>query len=337
MNGKWFFTSLTRISDLENRAFEVIPVDREEWKNADYVAAEVLNHSPIPMELSSGRMVEAHPGDLLVGALGRRSATLEAVGSFEDVGDDRIMHALTGAGLFGRLTSVAVNLGPLVGTRYMGHVHTAGRRTSMSDFVRAGGGRLEAPVVLVVGTSMSAGKTATCGVLSSWFRSRGVRAVGAKLTGAGRYRDILTMRDRGAVAVYDFVDVGLPSSICPEGEYRDRLRNLLGLIATSKPDVVVAEAGASPLEPYNGGTAIEELGDRVACLVLAAADPYSVVGIEKAFNMRPDAITGLATSTDAACRLVESLAEIPAINVLDPESCPRLFEIVANRLGMPHD
>jgi hypothetical protein len=282
-------------------------------------------------------MVEAHPGDLLIGALGRRSATLEAVGSFEAVGDDRIMHALTGAGLFGRLTSVAVNLGPLVRTRYQGHVHAAEQRIAMGDFVRDSDATLEAPVVLVVGTSMSAGKTATCGVLASWFRSQGMRAVGAKLTGAGRYRDILAMRDRGAVAVYDFVDAGLPSSICPEGEYRERLRSLLRMVGSSAPDVVVAEAGASPLEPYNGGTAIEELGDRVACLVLAAADPYSVVGIEKAFNMRPDAITGRATSTDSACELVESLAGIPAINVLDTKACPRLFEIVAKRLGMPHD
>ena len=33
--------------------------------------------------------------------------------------------------------------------------------------------------------------------------------IGTKLTGAGRYRDILAMRDAGADYIFDFVDAGL--------------------------------------------------------------------------------------------------------------------------------
>jgi hypothetical protein len=75
----------------------------------------------------------------------------------------------------------------------------------------------------------------------------------------------------------------------------------------------------------------------VACLLLAAADPYSVVGIERAFGMRPDVVTGIATSTYAARDLVERLTGVPAVNVLDLDSHARLREIVAARLGLPHD
>ena len=49
------------------------------------------------------------------------------------------------------------------------------------------------------------------------------------------------MKDAGADAVFDFVDVGLPSSILDADEFRERLQDLLGLIAEAKPDVVVAE------------------------------------------------------------------------------------------------
>ena len=147
--------------------------------------------------------------------------------------------------------------------KYRGHVHVDGQSMGMGDYARSSEARLDAPVVLVVGTSMSAGKTATAKALVRILRSMGQRVVGTKLTGAGRYRDILSMRDSGADAVFDFVDAGLPSSICPEDEYRTRLRNLLGLVAETDPDVVVAEAGASPLESYT-----RRAGDEV-CELLA--------------------------------------------------------------------
>jgi hypothetical protein len=337
MDSRFVFASLTRIAELERRSFAVEARPRAEWRNGDYVVAEVINHSTIPVELTTGRMAEVYRGDWLVGALGRRCATLEAVGSWEDVGDDGHMHALTGAGLLGKLSSASVLLPPLVRLQYRGHVYVDGAAVSMGTYAGSSATTLAAPVVLIVGTSMSAGKTATARVLARRLRARGLRVVGAKLTGAGRYRDILTMRDAGAHEVFDFVDAGLPSSICAPAEYRARLRGLLGLIADAQPDVVIAEAGASPLESYNGGTAIAELGDRVKCLILAAADPYSVVGIEKAFGMKPDVVTGLATSTEAACDLVERLAGVPAINVLDRRAQPRLEEIVAARLGIADD
>ncbi len=60
--------------------------------------------------------------------------------------------------------------------------------------------------------------------------------VGAKLTGAGRYRDILAMQDTGADYIFDFVDAGLPSTVVPEREYLDALRNLLSRMAAVEAD-----------------------------------------------------------------------------------------------------
>jgi len=92
------------------------------------------------------------------------------------------------------------------------------------------------------------------------------------------------MWDAGADDIYDFVDVGLPTTTVDPEEYRPRLRQLLSLIAARSPDIVVAEAGASPLEPYNGEVVLEELGDCVRCTVLCASDPYAVSGVIVGFG-----------------------------------------------------
>jgi hypothetical protein len=52
-------------------------------------------------------------------------------------------------------------------------------------------------------------------------------------------------------------------------------------------DVLVAEVGASPLEPYKGEVAIEEIGPNVRCTVLSATDPYTVSGMLDVFENSP--------------------------------------------------
>ena len=132
------------------------------------------------------------------------------------------------------------------------------------------------------------------------------------------------MSDSGADAVFDFVDVGVPTTVLPAEEYGKRLRDLLGIIRESNPDVVVAEAGASPLEPYNGDTALQELGSAIAFTVLCASDPYAVLGVIHGFKMNPDVVAGLATSTIAGEELVAKLSGAKPLNLLDPSSIAQL-------------
>lgn len=336
MKNRYFFTSLARISDLRERDFAVEPLPRRAWASGDYVVGEVAS-PPSPLsriELDTGRMVAVVEGDLILGAFGVRYATLEAVGGWQGIGRDRMMESLTGAGLFGKSTSRSILLPPLLALRYRGHA-LAGRKVTMGDFVTPVPYRsLELPVVLLVGTSMSAGKTTTARVIIRQLKRYGLVVIGAKLTGAGRYRDILSMQDAGADHVFDFVDAGLPSTVLPESEYRKLLRNLLSRMAAVEADVLVAEVGASPLEPYNGAAAIEELGGNVRCTVLSASDPYAVTGVTRAFGNRPDLVTGLATSTRAGIELVEKLSGIEALNVLDRASHPRLAAVLEETLKL---
>ena len=117
-------------------------------------------------------------------------------------------------------------------------------------------------------------------------------------------------------------------------DFRRRCEDLLRRIAALEPDVVVAEAGASPLEPYNGDTAIEILGARVRFNLLCASDPYAVLGVASAFDRTPDLVAGGAANTTAGIELVEKLTGLPAMNLISRESHAPFTELLLERLGV---
>lgn len=334
--GKTVLGSLARIADFDKAPFETGAIDKTRWATGDYVEAVVTGTASAlyRIEDTAGDMIPVEAGDHVIGALGHREATLEGVGSWRDVEDGR-MHCLTNAGLIGSFTSISTFLPKPVSLDYRGHLMRDGTKVCMRDFAITGGhSTLSVPTILLVGTSMSAGKTATGKTVVELLSRSGFRVIGAKLTGAGRYRDILSFRSAGADEILDFVDAGLPSTVVPADEFRAAIRPLLGHIDEQKPDFLVAEAGASPLEPYNGDVAIEELGENIACTILCASDPYAVLGVQKAFDLTPDLVSGPATTTSAARELVRKLTGVPAFNILDPSSLPGFKSTLARKLGI---
>lgn len=332
-----FLASVTRISDLTTTNFTSAPLAREHWDTGDYVVGKVqdIRGHLCALELPDGRMIEVMEDDLVVGALGTRIATLEAVGDWRAIDDSGEFNALTAAGLFGKNTSLSPFISSPMPLRYQGHVMRNEAKVTMrgslpeieiTDF--------DIPVILIVGTSMSAGKTMSGRVIVHLLSQMGLNVVGAKLTGAARYRDMLSFKDAGASAIYDFVDAGLPSTAVDEASYREALPYLLSLIARDKPDVLVAEAGASPLEPYNGAIAKEMIRDNVKFKLLCAQDPYAVVGVQQAFQRTPDLVAGGAANTDAAIALVHKLSGLPALNLVDPANRQKLGEMLRKALGL---
>ncbi len=334
------YGSLARIADFANSNFKVEALPRSDWATGDYVEGEVVGTPTMlyQVEDRDGHMVRVEPGDWVIGAFGDRAATLEGVGSWRDIADDGLMHALTSAGLMGRYTSISQLLPDPLRISYRGHLCRDGSKVRMRDFaMQSRGCKFAVPTILLVGTSMSAGKTTTGRRVCKELDRAGFHVIGAKLTGAGRYRDILSFRKTGATEIYDFVDVGLPSTVVPEDEFRAAIRPLLDRINAHAPDFLVAEAGASPLEPYNGAAIIDEIGDNVVCTILCASDPYAVVGVQQAFGLKPDLVTGPATQTSAAIELVWKLTAVRGINVIDPSSKGAFRAFLDEQLGLAAD
>ena len=329
-----FLASLTRIADFDKNPYEFRPLDRTQWDSGDYVLTEVTGERTdlYVVESCRGEMLPVKTGDQVIGALGHRAATLEGVGSFLDVRKGE-MHAMTGAGLIGRFTSYSVLLPDPLALRYRGHIVRDGSKVTMQQFaIKLDKGYFEVPTILIIGTSMSAGKTVTGRRVCEILSRAGLDIVGAKLTGAGRYRDVVSFGHAGAQHIFDFVDVGLPSTVVPEEQFRSAIRPLLSHIGSMQPDYLVAETGASPLEPYNVGPAMDELGGNIACILLAASDPYAVVGVEKAFGVKPDLVTGPAANTSAAIDLVRKLSDLPALNVIDRGVLPDFARFLEKKL-----
>lgn len=330
-----YFSSLTRITDLENGRFDVRGLERGCWSDGDFVVGEVVCE-PGPLtkvELPDGRHADLFPGDFVLGAFGARRATLEAVGDWRWIGDDLRMHALTNAGLFGKCTSLSPYLPHLTELVYRGHVLRSGEKAVMASFVRAPEAPpFSLPVVMLVGSSMSSGKTTCARVVISRLRKMGLRVVAVKATGACRYGEILSMADSGADRILDFVDAGLPSTACPENQYRAAFGVLQAKMSAAACDVAVIELGASLLEPYNGWTVLEALESNVRVMILCASDPYAVAGVRTAFPLKVDLVSGICCNTTAAIDLIGRLTGQNALNLLLEESLPCLDDLLKRRL-----
>ncbi len=331
------YGSLARIADFRNSNFDVQELPASAWATGDYVEGEVIGR-PTPlyqMEDRDGHIVKVDPGDWVVGALGERAATLEGVGSWQATRADGVMHALTAAGIMGRYTSMSKLLPEPLRLRYRGHLCRGGRKVAMRDFaLQADTHTFKVPTILLYGSSMSAGKTTTGRRVCKELDRAGLYVIGAKFSGAGRYRDILSFLKTGATEIYDFVDVGLPSTIVPRDEFCSAIRPLLYRINERSPDYLVAEAGASPLERYNSDAVIDELGENIVCSILCASDPYAVVGMQQAFGRTPDLVTGRATQTSAAIELVGKLSGVRAINIIDPAAKADFRKFLMEKLGI---
>ena len=331
-----FFSSVARISDLQERPFDCRKLSQDKWATGDYVVCEVVGR-PGPLyqvELPDGRMCQVFDGDLIVGAFGQRAATLEGAGDWKSIGEDGELHAMTSAGLFGKATSVSPLLPPLMQLSYKGHVVRQDKITMGQFCPRQDLSPLGMPVVLLIGTSMSSGKTTSGRVIVHELKRQGLKVTAAKLTGAARYRDVLSLGDAGADSIFDFVDVGLPSTVCEPEEYKIALQQLLSRIAQTDADVLVAEAGASPLEPYNGSVAMSVLEENIRMLVLCASDPYAVMGVQHAFGREPDLVCGPAANTDAATALVQKLCGVRSLNLLRREARGELGRLLGERLAI---
>ncbi|MGE3626478.1 MAG: hypothetical protein AB7G34_08915 [Hyphomicrobiales bacterium] len=329
--GKLFFTSITRISDLEASPFDVVSMPRARWGEGDYVAADVIGR-PGPLyriELPCGRRTQVQAGDRIIGAFGTRAATHECVGSWRDIGDDGRCHQLTGAGVIGRVTSNSSWVSAPMQLQYAGHVRRRDRNVKLADFVGTPPAAAFAmPVIVVAGSSMSAGKTLTMRAIVTLLKRMGLTVAAAKFTGAAGYKDALSYSDAGADHVLDYVDAGLVSTVCERAVYERALDIMLAKIAATGAGVLVAEIGASPLEPYNGDTAMERLKPHVRLLGLCAGDGYAAYGFCRATGHTPGFVTGQAANTSASAGLVRQLTGLQALDLRGDEGLSALHDLL---------
>ena len=337
-----YYGSLTRISDLEARPYNIEKVPRSTWATGDYIIGRYVGPQEglYYLELSDGSLQPLQLNDMVIGALGDRQATKEVVGTWQLIGDGASnpisMQMICGSGIFGIETSRCSKHPPSPNFIYEGHCLRFGTKLSMKDFgpEEVNGEMPHCKMILIVGSSMSCGKTFTGQALIDIIKhDLGFdKVAAAKFTGVGYNNDIKQFSEAGADFVCDFVDAGYPSTVMPPEEYRKQaLPAILALLAEQNPDCIVAEVGASPFEQYNGVEVLKHLLSNAysaqVYLVICASDAYAVLGLRQALVKEGLAkgilgVSGMATCNSAGAALVKRMSGLQAfnLNVNDPAS-----------------
>jgi hypothetical protein len=308
------------------------------------------------LELPSGRMAQVKRGDVIAGALGHRSALFGYSGYLpRRLAPGDTINLLNLGGVLGICDSVNPDLGPPFECEVLGavlHFPYLGERIGVA--ARIGGaegmgspaldpaaplvtGEPPVPVVALVGSCMSSGKTAAACALVRHFSHGGLTVDALKATGVSLRRDLLAMEDAGARSTALFTDLGVVATTPANAP--GVTRTLITRLAAGRPDVIVAELGDGLLGAYGVAAILADREIRAAfsAVVLAANDPVAAWGgvrlLADEFGIRPAAVTGPATDNLAGTRVIEESLRVPAANArTDGE---RLAALVLAALGMP--
>ena len=314
------------------------------------VAVRVLNAKGTynQLELPSGRMSKVKPGDVCAVALGHRKALFGYSGYVPpkvSVGDR--LNLLNLGGVFGVCDAVNPDLGepficevlgqilhfPYLGERIGVPAHISQGALPFSESLDVHG----IPVVAIVGSSMSAGKTAAACALVQAFTHKGLRVAAGKTTGVSLRRDILAMEDAGARKTLIFTDFGVVTSTRESAP--PCARSLLNELARDRPDVIVLELGDGLLGLYGVDAILDDATMRASfrAVVLAASDPVAAWGgvrlLQERHFLGTTVVTGPATDNMAGSRLVEAQTNVPARNARTEASA--LADVALANLSLP--
>ncbi len=295
-------------------------------RSGDLVLARVQrigHHSKL--ELAHGRRAQLHVGDEILLAFADRYASdqfearvppsldpchLVAAGGIAGWASER--HART------RRPTEIVPVGLLA--------DAAGRPLNLATFaplpLRTGAVRRPRRVVVVLGTSMNAGKTTTVVHLVRGMLRCGLRVGAVKVTGTGAGGDRWAAIDAGADPVLDFTDLGYPSTHrLPPSTHLRIFETLLDAQARQEVDVAVVEVA--------DGLLFEETARLVGCesfrrmvdgILLAAGDAMGALGALRWLESRELSVCGISGLVTASALAMRELRAAIGLAVVTPEA-----------------
>lgn len=295
------------------------------------------------IEMPTGRLAKVVRGNLVAGVLGARQALHGYMGHMPDkveVGD--VLSILNMGGVIGVCDAPNKDLGPPMQIEILGSAVRDGKPLNIADNAIPRAATLDAdgpPLVLILGTSMNAGKTfAAAEIIRHWAQS-GIRVAAGKLTGVAAMRDTLSMSDNGAIATASFLHCGLPSTVnAPDlaGVGRAIVREL----EKSKPDVIVLELGDGIIGGYRTRDILVDpaILSRTTARVLCAGDlvgAWGGVTYLEAIGHRPEVISGPVTDNAVGTRFIQTELKTDAINArIDPVELAR---VTARHAGLKRE
>ncbi len=180
-----------------------------------------------------------------------------------------------------------------------------------------------AKLILCIGTAMNSGKSyaaaACCYALSSMGKT--VRA--GKITGTASLKDILLMQDCGASHIADFSFFGYPSTYMLDMQQLMHIFNGIDNKYGNNPKNYLVLEIADGILQRETRMLLENsaVQSRIHKLIFCAADAAGAAGglqiLRESFNLIPDAISGLCSSSPLALNEIQSFSEIPILKSIE--------------------
>lgn len=194
-----------------------------------------------------------------------------------------------------------------------------------------------ARLILVVGTSMNAGKSTTAVAICWALTVMGHKVRASKLTGTASLKEILHMNDAGATHYNDFTALGWPSTYLLEEEELVEIFDTLDLKYANNPsNWWIVELADGLLQRETAMLlANPTVQARIDRLVLCATDTFAAIGglrvLDQHFGLEPHAISGIAASSPLGVRELRGETKIPAFDSAEPDVRPIADHLVAVR------
>jgi hypothetical protein len=282
------------------------------------VVVRALSENPFypDLELVTGERVRIRKGDVIAGVLGSRQALRGFVGyaPYRVAAGDQL-RVLNLGGVIGRYVSGHKDLGDPVKVEVLGVSKRHLREVALPDVdVLAHA----PPILLVCGSCMSVGKTATMEEIIKGLARKGLRVGGAKVTGVACLKDMMRMKTAGAVRTYSFLDCGVPSTVDVE-DVAGLARSMVAKMADL--DAIVMELGDGVVGHYNVESFFDDrvLLSHVDAVVFCASDLTAALGGKVVLGERGvpiTVVTGPATDTEAGVTWIERTLGLRAANTL---------------------
>lgn len=288
------------------------------------VISRIGEHSSL--ENASGRIHQIHDGTKAVFVFGNRYAP----DYYEGLVPDKMtkdVDLLARSGMVGVMKTKNALIKDPTKVRAFGYVwdHVNEKILNTRDFSLIRPNRTvkkypRSPMILICGTSMNSGKSMAAAACCWALRSLGYKVRACKVTGTASLKDILHMNDAGADPYADFTYLGHPSTYMLPEEELLAVFNLLDLKFANNPKnfwVVELADGVMQRE-----TAIllnaPQVRERIHKLVFCASDAFGAIGgvriLAQNFNLVPDLLSGVCSSSPLLVRELSAFTDIPVFN-----------------------
>lgn len=173
-----------------------------------------------------------------------------------------------------------------------------------------------ARMILVCGTSMNSGKSFAAKACCWALTSRGYKVRAAKVTGTASLKDILHMNDAGAEPYADFTYLGYPSTYMLDESELLSVFDRLDLKYANNPKNYWVVEFADGIVQRETKILLNSphVRSRIHKLIFCANDAFGAIGglnRLESMGLRPDALSGVCTSSPLHVRELSLFTKIP--------------------------